>query len=760
MDFIKRPGPVKGNNSMSNARFLSIGSVKSVSKSKHGVDFFCTRGRVRVSVLSDSIVRVRATPAKTFAPDFSYAVTSSPRLRPDRLRIAIDRIKVTIVTNKMIIALTRSPLRITFCTSDGRVLNGDEPRRGMGWEGPKCRSYRELAPDEAFFGCGEKTGPMNKRGQSFGFWNTDNPRHTYLDGEIYVSIPFLISTRPGAHYGIFWDNTHRSFFNLGEVEDEKHYFLESDAGEIDYYFIAGDSIRDVVRGYTELTGKMQMPPRWALGYQQSRWSYLSAKEMLEVAGNFRRRKIPCDVLYCDIDYMDGYRVFTWNPKTFPNPRAFIKRLRKMGFELVTIIDPGVKNDDRYAVCRDGKKNNVFVKKADGTVYVGDVWPGPSVFPDFTSARVRRWWGRWHKDFVRLGVAGFWNDMNEPAVFNGPAHSMPLDNLHEYDGQFATHARAHNVYGFCMARACHEAVRALRPNDRPFVITRAAWAGIQRYAMVWSGDNHSCWEQFAMSIPECLNLSLSGVPFCGPDVGGFSWNCTGELLARWTQAGAFFPFFRNHTAIHTRRQEPWTFGPRVEEICRRHISLRYQLLPYLYNLFHEATVAGTPIMRPLFWEFPDDAHGYAVDDEFLLGPALLVAPVISPAATQRAVYLPAGAEWYDYWTKQKHAGGRYVTVPAPLETMPLFVRAGSIIPMTRPIEHTGEKTEEILLDVYPGENATGYLYEDDGKSFGYEHGRYSLTEFIWRDGTLDAVQRKSGYKSQFKRRRVCLLGKEM
>lgn len=760
---------------MAESSFTGIGKVQTVKRHNDALDFVCANARVRVQVLSDSIVRVRATQATDFGPDFSYAVAKT---KWPKVHITIRNGKsVTLRTRKLSVAVSKSPLRIAFATADGRLLNRDEPARGMGWEGPKCRSYRQLAADEMFFGCGEKTGPMNKRGQSFGFWNTDNPTHTYLSGEIYVSIPFLISVRSATgvspvagagqatragrpcHYGIFWDNTHRSQFNLGQVEDEKHYWLESDAGEIDYYFLAGDSLCDVVRAYSELTGRMWMPPRWAIGFHQCRWSYMSADEVLEVARNFRKRKIPCDVLYCDIDYMDGYRVWTWNPKTFPKPRQFIKNLRKMGFKLVTIIDPGVKNDDSYVVCREGKDKDMFVKKPDGTVFTGNVWPGECVFPDFTSPRVRNWWATWHKDFVELGVAGIWNDMNEPAVWNYPGGTMPADTLHNYDGQWTSHKRAHNVYGFCMARACHEALRALRPNQRPFVITRSAWAGIQRYSMVWTGDNHSTWEQLAASIPECLNLSLSGVPFCGADVGGFQWNCTGELLARWTQAGAFFPFFRNHTAIGTRRQEPWAFGPEVEEICRRYISLRYRLLPYLYHLFHEAARHGTPIMRPLFWEFADDPHGYAVDDQFLLGASLLVAPVLKPGARQRAVYLPAGADWYDYWTKQLHKGGEYVTAAAPLEKMPLFVRAGSILPMTEPVEFVGQKqTDEILLDVYPGKTTTGLLYEDDGESFEYERGAYSLTQFVWWDGQLKVKRKKTGHKSPVKKFRVLVLGK--
>ncbi len=730
--------------------FTNIGKVTSAKGTGTGLEFTCANGRVRIQVLSDSIVRVRATRAAEFGSDFSYAVAKT---KWPNVRATITAGKI--VTKKVLITFTKSPFRIKFATAAGKVLNRD---LALEWEGETCRSRRALARDEMFFGCGEKTGPLNKRGSTATFWNTDDPNHTYATEALYVSIPFLISTRRGAHYGIFWDNTHRTRFNLGQVEDEKHYILESDAGEIDYYFFAGDSTRDVVHGYTELTGRMWMPPRWALGFQQCRWSYMSADEIVDIARNFRKRKIPCDVIYCDIDYMDGYRVFTWNPKTFPKPREIIETLRKMGFKLVTIIDPGVKNDNGYVVCRDGKKKGMFLENAVGGWFTGNVWPGECVFPDFTNPRVREWWGAWHKDLLDVGVAGIWNDMNEPAVWNHPGGTMPLDVPHDYDGHHTPHARAHNVYGFNMARSCHEALRSQRPNQRPFVITRAAYAGIQRYSIVWTGDNQSLWEQLAVSIPECLNLSLSGVPFCGPDVGGFGRDCTGELLARWTQAGAFFPFFRNHTAQGTRRQEPWTFGKEVEDICCKYISLRYQLLPYFYNLFREATLDGTPIMRPLFWEFPEDPHGYAIDDEFLLGPSLLVAPVIKPGATARAVYLPEG-HWYDFWTARVYKGSEFISASAPLERIPLFVRAGSILPMTKPIQHTSEKVREVILNIFPGATTTGYLYEDDGASFDYERGQYSLTHFTWANCGLGVDKQKTAYKAAAKRFRVLVAGRD-
>jgi len=737
---------------MAQGTFTELGDIQSITHGERAIDLVGEHWRVRLTVLSDGLVRVRATQAPDFGPDFSYAVakTKWPKFTP-RVRAGKT---LTIETKQLVVTVEKAPLRITFARPDGTVLNRD---LGIEWNGAKGRTRRELAPDEMFFGCGEKSGQFNKRGELFGNWNSDNPNYTFLNGELYVSIPFLISTRPGAHYGIFFDNSHRTTFNLGQTVDEKHYWLEAEAGEIDYYFFTGDSVKDVVRGYTELTGRMWMPPRWALGYQQCRWSYMSADEILEVVKELRTRGIPADVMYCDIDYMDGYRVFTWDPKTFAKPAEFTAKLKKLNFNLVTIIDPGVKNDDQYPVCKEGKAQGMFVKKPDGQWFTGNVWPGECVFPDFTSARTRDWWAKWQETLTETGVAGFWNDMNEPAVWNYPGGTMPHDIPFAYDGQWTTHARAHNVYGLNMARASHEGSRAAQPDTRPFIITRAAYAGVQRYSMVWTGDNHSTWEEFALSIRQCLNLSLSGVAFCGPDVGGFTWDCHSELFARWVQAGAFFPFFRNHTATGTRRQEPWTFGPEVEAIAKKYITLRYTLLPYLYNLFHEATVDGTPIMRTLFWEFPDDPHGYAIDDQFLLGPSLLIAPILQRGKRQRTVYLPAGAEWYDYWTKRKYAGGQHVTVDAPLDKLPVFVRAGTILPTTKPIQHTGETVEEIILDVYPGKKTTGYLYEDDGTSFGYEAGKSSLTQFDWADGKLRVVKKKTGYESPVKRHRVLVTG---
>ncbi|MCX7916121.1 MAG: DUF4968 domain-containing protein, partial [Verrucomicrobiae bacterium] len=362
---------------MSTQTFRSVGEVRSIRKNADGWDFACQGGLMRLTWLRDGLIRVRATSASEFGPDFSYAIARRewPRVKWTARRVGSRwewrsrRLTVVIETN---------PLRLEFQTPAGERLNRDEPERGMGFEGPKCRTYRELADGEMFFGCGEKSGQFNKRGEAFANWNTDNPAHTYLNGELYVSIPFLISVRwengRPRWYGLFFDNSHRTFFNLGRVTDERHYFLEADGGELDYYFFAGPTLPEILRDYTELTGRMAMPPRWALGYHQCRWSYMSAAEVLEVAERLRSTEIPADVIYCDIDYMDGYRVFTWNPKTFPKPVELIRKLRKLGFKLVTIIDPGVKNDDHYVVCREGKANDMFVRRPDGQWFTGKVWP--------------------------------------------------------------------------------------------------------------------------------------------------------------------------------------------------------------------------------------------------------------------------------------------------------------------------------------------------------------------------------------------------
>ncbi|HEY8531406.1 MAG TPA: TIM-barrel domain-containing protein, partial [Limnochorda sp.] len=487
------------------------------------------------------------------------------------------------------------------------------------------------------------------------------------------------------------------------------------------------SFGQVLERYTRLTGRMPLPPRWTLGYQQSRWGYLSQEQVEEVARTMRERRIPCDAIYLDIDYMDGFRVFTWDPKRFPDPAGLCRSLRRDGFRVVTIVDPGVKKDPTNPLFQQGLKEGLYVETPAGRPFTGQVWPGEVHFPDFLQERARRWWGDAHRVLLDAGVAGIWNDMNEPVIFDArdADRTFPETTVHRTDkGEARLHREVHNLYGLLMGKATFEGLKRLRPDERPFIVTRSGFAGIQRYAAVWTGDNSSWWEHLAMSIPMLLNLGMSGVAFAGADVGGFAEDTTPELLVRWTQLGAFIPFFRNHSAKDTRRQEPWAFGPEVEALCRRAIELRYQLLPYLYTLFWEAHEGGTPIMRPLVWHAPDDPTAARIEDAFFLGADLLVAPVLHPGARERLVYLPQG-EWVDFWTGTCYQGRAHQVVGAPLDRIPLFVRAGAALPLGPAVQHTGERGWEALtLKIFPGLSPSrwsGVLYEDDGISLAYERG---------------------------------------
>lgn len=590
------------------------------------------------------------------------------------------------------------------------------------------------AMDEAshFYGLGEKTGFLDKKGERYEMWNSDVYEPHVPDIEaLYQSIPFLIHYRFGASAaGVFLDDPGRSAFDMRTGGDR--YAVQSESGRLDLYVLNGPKLTDVVKRYAGLTGKPPMPPRWAIGYQQSRYSYMNQEELLDVARTMRAKQIPCDVLYLDIHYMEEYKVFTWDPARFPNPRGMMEELAEMGFHVVPIVDPGVKKDPKYPVYREGVEQGYFCRKLEGDLFVGSVWPGPSAFTDFTDDRAARWWGNLHRFYIDSGIKGIWNDMNEPSVFDTASKTMDQDVVHANNGDPKTHGEWHNLYGMLMSKATYEGMARGLGGERPFVLTRAGYAGIQRYAAVWTGDNRSYWEHLAMSLPMVLNLGLSGVAFAGPDIGGFSHHASGELVARWTQVGALFPFCRNHSAIDTGRQEPWRFGERVEAVCREALGLRYRLMPYLYSLFYEAAASGLPIVRPLLLEYPDDPNAINLCDQFLLGRDLLAAPILRPGATARAVYLPEGG-WLDYWTGERLSGGRWHLADAPLEVMPLYVRAGAILPEQPLRQHTGEAAEgPLTLNVYAGGDGSFTLFEDDGKTFGYLAGAYRLREFTWKE----------------------------
>ena len=718
-----------------------LGDLIACEVDGQAVHLTCSNGVLHLEVLDAGLIRFRLLPAGAGIPDppFSYA------LQPDVAWPAVDVAveegaeSVTIRTEKLTCCVDRSLCRLSFLDSGSQVLS--EAGDGPGFQGEGAFYSWRLADGEALYGTGERAFDLNLRGRALELWNRD--AETYAPGvdPIHLCIPVVVGLREGRAYGYFFDNPGRARLDLGPSQttllgQSGLARYQADTGELCAYFIGGPTIPAVMERYTRLTGRMPLPPRWMLGYHQSRWSYYPEAQVREIAAQFRQRRIPCDAIHLDIHYLDGYRVFTWDGERFPDAPQMLRDLRQQGFRAISIIDPGVKAEPGYPVHDEGLARDAFCRLPDGTVFKAPVWPGQCYFPDFTDAEVRAWWGVLYGPLVEAGVAGFWNDMNEPAVFGG---EMPHRVRHSYEGRGADHGRIHNVYGLQMARASAEGLRRLRPDERVPVISRSGYAGLQRYALVWTGDNHSTWAQLQMGISMCLNLGLSGLAFCGPDIGGFASNCTGELLARWTQVGALTPFFRNHSALGTRPQEPWAFGEPYESICRRWIELRYELLPAIYTAAWQAAQSGLPMMRPLALAYPQDERTYSLDDQFLFGDTLMAAPVCQPGQRSRRVYLPGG-DWYDFWTGKRLSGE--VTAEAPLERMPLYARAGSVLPMGPVAQHSDEWPPEALtLRVYPG-NGESWLYEDDGHSMAYQSGQRQITRFVCEtDGGTLVVRRE-------------------
>ncbi|HEY6691369.1 MAG TPA: TIM-barrel domain-containing protein [Solirubrobacteraceae bacterium] len=586
----------------------------------------------------------------------------------------------------------------------------------IGFVDGRPRLVTRRRPGERFFACGERTSGLEKTGSHQVFWNIDPPAgHTASFNNLYTSIPFVLSLSEGRSHGLLFDSTGRVEIDLAKA-DPARVVYEAAGGDLVFYVVAGPSPREVLDRYTALTGRTPMPPVWALGNQQSRWSYMSADELRAIAAEFRARSIPCDVLYLDIDYMDGYRVFTWDAERFPDPAGLIAELGEQGFRVVTIVDPGVKVDMSYPLYTEGRERGYFCLTHDGAEYNNDVWPGLCAFPDFTDPAVRSWWGARHAGLLDAGVAGVWCDMNEPALFVPRQSTMPGDVVHPGGGRPRWHAEVHNAYGSHMAAATREGLERLRPERRPFVVSRAGYAGLQRHALQWTGDNSSWWEHLWMGMPQLQNLGLSGVAWCGVDIGGFFGDCDGELLARWTEFGAFQPFCRNHSALGTVAQEPWAFGEPWESVCRDMLRLRMRLVPYLYTLFEECHRTGAPVLRPLLFEYPDDPVTYSADDQFLVGDALLVAPITRPGIEHRHVYLPAGT-WCHWWTGERFKGPAHILAHAPLGRPALFARANVPVPLGDPVDHTGLPSSLTwLVHAAPGAGESS-LYEDAGDGYG-------------------------------------------
>ncbi len=707
--------------------FNHLGDVLSHSRKGSTVVVECENGALQLTALAPEVWRVRMSASRNFPPPDSYSVTKRDdewTVTPIECHETADALLTRSTSGTC--SVSKRPCRLRFCNSSGGAILSDSS--GMGWLGTRVVHARALDADEHVYGLGEKAFPLDRRGRKLTMWNQDPQQYAPGAEPIYLNIPFYLSLNRGRCFGLFYDNTHRSHFDIGHHQADELVY-QADGGELCYYFFYGPSPSAVLERFTELTGRMPLLPLWALGYQQSRWSYYPEARVREIARLLRQHRIPCDAIHLDIHYMDGYRCFTWDRSRFPDPAALIADLHEQGFRVVTLVDCGIKADRSYDVCAAGLEGGMFCTYPDGQPAAGPVWPGESYFPDFTAPHVREWWGSLHRPWVEMGVDGLWNDMNEPTIIGPRGDTLAGCVRHGWEGQGADHRRAHNIYGLQMVRATFEGLQRLQPDRRPFVLTRSGWAGVQRYAASWTADNASTWEHLRLTLPMVLGLGLSGLAFTGPDVGGFSGDADPELLVRWIQLSAFLPLFRNHTAHSTKDQEPWVDGEPYLSANRSAIEWRYRLLPYLYTAMWQCAQHGHPIARPLFWAFPDDERCSELEDQFLCGDALLVAPVCYPGATSRQVYLPDG-DWFDFWTDTLHHGPGKVTTSALLDRIPLFVRAGSVLPMWPLVQHTDQPAQQLILHVYPGRQSS-WLYEDDGHSMAYQRDQYRVTRFECR-----------------------------
>lgn len=713
------------------------------------VVFKCATVQLKLSVLSASLLRFRYTHFEEYT-DFSYAISPDFKATPTHFVVTEEEKSYHLKTDLIHLIASKSNLSIRIEDLNGNLISEDEA--GYHWEenleqgGHYVYHTRFIQKDERFFGLGDKTCEANLREKKFSVWATDTYGFEKDQDPIYRAIPFFLGFHHGLAYGIFFDNTFKSYFDFGfEVKEMTSFW--ADGGEMNYYFFYGPELMKVTEQYTLLTGTPELPPLWALGYHQCKWSYRPESQVREIANEFRTRQIPCDAIYLDIDYMDGFRCFTWNNEHFPNPDKMISDLDKDGFKTVVIIDPGIKIDKEYSVYSEGLERDVFCKRADGYHMKGAVWPGYCYFPDFTLPEAREWWGEQFKGLIGNGIRGIWNDMNEPAVFG--FGTMPMDVRHDYDGQIASHRKAHNVYGMQMARATYDGIKKLLYPNRPFNITRSGFSGFQRFASVWTGDNIATWEHLWLANVQCQRLNISGVSFCGTDIGGFIGEPNGELFVRWIQLAVFHPFFRGHSSGDRGEKEPWVFGKELEVIAKKFIELRYKLLPYIYTTFWQYVTKGTPMIRPLCFIGQDDVETYHRMDEVGFGDHILICPLTGPAQDGRWMYLPKGS-WYNFWTNSFYLGGLEFYAEAKLDSMPIFVRAGAILPQYPVMQYTGEKKiEELELFAYFNDQTyTSTIYEDAGDGYGYKEGNCNQKTFI-SSGSAKTYTLKQTISGNFK-----------
>jgi alpha-glucosidase len=712
------------------APIKNVGAVTKVTITGQQVAIVTEHAFIQLSVYTPTVIRVRMDQAP-LERDFSYAVITKPEAAKSNITETADHILLQTDSLKAVVG--KHPYSISFQTLSGAVINEDEGGLQTSWIGEEVTTYRHMQEGERFIGLGEKTGPLDRKGNGYTNWNSDVYGYSGNQDPLYSTIPFYIGIHHRLNYGIFLDNTYQTDFNFGASNNRFSSFAAR-GGELNYYFIYHSRVADIIRSYTGLTGRMPLPPLWSLGYQQSRYTYYPDTEVLRIAQTLREKKLPADGITLDIHYMDRYQLFTWDKERFPNPKKMTQQLKDMGFKTTVIVDPGIKVEIGAPAFERGVKDSVYIKYPDGQFYTGEVWPGWCYFTDFTSEKGRAFWRKEVKFFADNGVSGIWNDMNEIATWG---QKMPSNVLFDFDGKPTTHLQAHNVYGLQMIRSSYEGARAAN-SERPFILTRSGYAGLQRYAAMWTGDNRSEDDHMLLGVRLMSSLGLSGVPFTGMDVGGFIGSPSPGLFAKWMQVGAFSPYFRNHSAVNTKSNEPWTYGEEILDVSRNYVNLRYRLLPYLYAAFYEASQTGLPVVRSLAIDYTFDPKIYEgqFHNQYFFGNALMVAPFESGKGFG-AVYLPEEG-MYDFYNDAVQKKGVQVVALSDYK-LPLFVKGSSIIPLQSLVQSTAEKpTDTLQVHLYKGNTANTYTYyEDDGATYAYEKGGY-YKRTIQYDPLLSAI----------------------
>jgi alpha-glucosidase len=687
------------------------GRLRRVEPAATGARLEFEQAELEIHFLATDVVRLSWGPGPQPVP---YAlVGDAPWPAPDVVASTLADGGILLRSSELMVSVDGEG-SVRMLRPDGTVLRTEAPpvRRGAAWE-----LRHGMRAGEVFGGLGEQSAGIDLRGGRFELWNRDAGGSWGPGaGPLYLGIPVVVATHRDGDTLTFYENSTRAVFSFGESAETREprggrsagMATVGFAGGVLRHYVMAGNVPHVLDRYSQLTGRPALPPRWALGYHQSRWGYKTEQDVRDVVDGYRSLGVPLSAVHLDIDYMDGYRVFTFDPARFPQPAALAAELSTSGVRLVTIVDPGVKVDAAYDIYREGLEGGLFCADETGRPVEGVVWPGRVVFPDFTDPGTRTWWAGHYRVLTDAGVAGIWHDMNEPtsiSLLGDP--SLPLSTRHDLDGRGGDHGEGHNLYGLLMNRAGFDGLRRSHPDRRPFIVSRSGWAGMQRWAWNWTGDVASTWASMRQQMATVVGLGLSGVPYSGPDIGGFSGVPDDELFLRWLQMSVLLPYCRTHSVLGAPPREPWRFDEPTRSTIVAWLRLRYRLLPYLYTLAHQAATTGAPLVRPLWWPCPDPgtdatdgevAGGWTtdgqmagestadeltgdIDDAFLLGDALLVAPVTAPGASTRTLVLPSG-RWRSIWADDADAGegGSEVPLEAPADRMPILVRAGSIVPL--------------------------------------------------------------------------------